>query len=60
MTEEVIKRGRGRPKKYLTEEERHNAILQSYRRPERKQYCYEYLKQWRIKKREANIIAVVE
>lgn len=48
---QVIKRGRGRPKKYETEEERHNAILRSYRRPERKLYSYEYLKAWRNKKR---------
>ena len=49
---------RGRPKKYFTEEERKTANKESIkryeekRRPTRKEYNYEYLKEWRIKKRE--------
>lgn len=54
QTEAVNKKSRGRPLKYFTEEERKEARkkYEAQRRPARKEYNYEYLKEWRIKKKE--------
>lgn len=45
--QEIKKRGPGRPKKYLTEEERLAALKTCWSTPERKQYISEYFKVWR-------------
>lgn len=47
IKEEKPKNPVGRPRKYFNETERKEGLKKSYMRPERIQYCADYLKEWR-------------